>query len=242
MVLLYEANPPRISSTCDADMERLLGRLVDVADVCGGIHITENVLGARRVSPLEVRRLLVDCNVEVPMTLTMRSRDRSIKDAVGFAQDAAKIGFEGMLVVAGDPAPGATGSGPDPSWMVDHLRKNSVSSKMELYLSISSSPNYDGMSAKLKAHPDGFITQVIQDESQVTSMVEALPEYKIIPILLYPSAGNRKAASFLGIKMSAYADKFERFVNTIHDMTGDVLLTSPGDYSGLYRFLINKNF
>lgn len=242
MVLLYEANPPKLDGGGAGAMGWFVERLRDVSDVCGGVHITENVLGMRRISPILVGRRLQDAVPGVTMTLTMRVRDKNFADTDAFVAGAVKAGFSGMLVVAGDPAPNTLPSGQVPSGVVRRLLRDQLAPGLDLYLSIPAEPDYAALAPKLDAGPKGFITQVIQSPGQVESMVASLPKYDILPIVLYPSPKNQKAATFLDIDMGAYSNGFERFMRRIHDATGNVLVTSPGDYAGLYEFLSKNRY
>ena len=242
MTLLYEANPPKIDGAKGGAMERFMERLCNVSEVCGGVHITENVLGMRRASPILAGRRLRSVMPDIPMSLTMRVRNKDSASIEAFAHDAADTGFTGMLVVAGDPAPNAPDSGQVPSRVVRRLVRNGTVPGMDLYLSISTDPDYATMASKLAARPKGFITQVIQRPEQAERIVAALPEYEIIPIVLYPSPKNKKAADFLGLDMGAYSDGFDALVCRIHDAAGRVLLTSPGDFDGLREFLSKNRY
>ena len=47
--------------------------------------------------------------------------------------------------------------------------------------------------------------------------------------------------SFLNIDLESYTEEFERLVKESHEITGDVLITSPNDFTGLNRFLEKLN-
>ena len=244
MTIRYEANPPKTGQTAvgqDA-LERFIERIWKISDVCGGIHITENVLGMPRISPVLAGRMLQDRGMDMPMTVSMRVRDKNIPDIDCFVKGSAEAGFSGLLVVAGDRSPDIPDSGQIPSRVVERLCGNGMGSKIGLYLSVPAAPNYEKMDRKLRANPKGFITQVVQKPSQVSDIVANLTGYHIIPIALFPSPKNQKAAAFLNLNMSEYRDDFSRFVQKIHDIAGDILLTSPGDYAGLYEFLSHNRF
>lgn len=244
MALWYEVNPPKIpvGSVSIPDTTQFMARLRQISDTCGGVHITENVLGIRRVSPIDTGRSLQDIAPETNMTLTARVRDRDADATDQYAKDAADAGFSGILLVIGDRSPDIHDSGQTPSGVVRRLRQRRIVPELDLYLSVPANPNYHNMKAKIDAGPRGFMTQVVQDIAQVQDISTNLSGFHIMPILLYPSPKNQKAASFLNIDMSAYSDSFARFVSDVHDITGDVLLTSPGDYLNLYEFLSKNRY
>ena len=244
MAVRYEANPPKTGQVEDAGvaLDKFVEKMRKISEVCGGLHITENVLGVPRISPILSGRRLRECIPDISMTISMRVRDKTVPEIDDFVGGSLDAGFSGMLVVAGDRSPDVPDSGQVPSSVVSRLRGNGVDSRMDLYLSVPAAPDYRKMARKIRARPKGFITQVVRTLSQVEGIAASLPEYHIIPILLFPSAKNHKAASFLNIDMSAYRDGFPQFIQRVHDTTGDVLITSPGDYAGVYEFLSQNRF
>lgn len=244
MTLTYEANPPKITpnTTYTDNIAPFVDRLGRTAEVCGGIHITENVLGYSRVSPILVGHYLYEYVPGVIMTLTMRVRDKSTSEIDAFVHDAIDEEFSGVLVVAGDGTLDSPNLNHAPSSVVRRLRKDGIDKNLKLYLSVPINPVYARMTSKINAQPHGFMTQVIQDYSQVEDIVTTLPDFDIVPIILYPSPKNHKAASFLKMDMSQYVDEFPSFVDKIHDLTGNVLLTSPGDHESLYEFLATHRY
>jgi len=108
-------------------------------------------------------------------------------------------------------------------------------------LSISNKPNFSKVGKKIEANPKGFMTQVIQNISQVQNLSENLKGFSIIPILLYPSPKNEKSAKFLNLDLELYSQRFEELLKRTHEITKDVLLTSPSDFSALDEFLGKAN-
>jgi homocysteine S-methyltransferase len=121
------------------------------------------------------------------------------------------------------------------------LKEKKVDSKIDLYLSISNRPNFSKITKKLEANPKGFITQVVQTVEQVQNLVDNLRGYSVIPIILYPSEKNEVSAKFLNLDLAKYRKNFGEFLNQVHQITGDVLITSPSDFSGLNQFLENNS-
>ena len=64
MAIIYEINPPKIPDvkTSNDEINSLLTKLVqrvsDISTLCDGIHVTDSVLGTRRVSALTTLKLL----------------------------------------------------------------------------------------------------------------------------------------------------------------------------------------
>mgnify|MGYP000002542301 FL=1 len=244
MTIRYEANPPKILP--DVNTEESIIKFVDkikiISEKCDAIHITENVLGHQRVSPIKVGEIIKKEIPNLPITVSLRVRDKNEGEIIKFVDTCISIGFTGILILMGDPAQsGAPDSGQIPSVVVTKLKEKGYNSKIELYLSISNKPNFSKIEKKIKAEPKGFITQVVQNIQQVQNLSDNLKEFSIIPIMLFPSEKNQKSANFLDLNLSEYSKEFDEFVKEAHRITGDVLITSPNDFNGLNDYL-KKNF
>ena len=240
MTIRYEANPPKILSGVDTDesVQKFVKRIQTVADKCDAIHLTENVLGHQRVSPIKVGEIIKREIPDLAITASLRVRDKNEDEISRFVEECIRINFSGILVLMGDPSQtGKQDSGQIPSSVIKRLKDEGYDSKIDLYLSISNRPNLEKMQRKLETNPKGFITQVVQNIQQVRDLSENLKEFKVIPIVLFPSKKNKRSAEFLKLDLDTYNKKFEEFVKDIHDITGDIIITSPNDFSGVNEFL-----
>lgn len=240
MTIRYEANPPKILPDVDTNesIKKFVDKIKIISKKCDAIHLTENVLGFQRVSPIEVGKIIKQEIPNLPITVSLRVRDKSENEISEFVDNCISIGFAGILILMGDPSQtGKKDLGQIPSLTVKRLREQGVDSKIELYLSISNKPNFSKIGKKLDAKPKGFMTQVIQNIKQVQNLSDNLKGFSIIPILLYPSLKNEKSAKFLNLDLASYSQEFEELLKKTHEITGDVLLTSPSDFSGLDEFL-----
>ena len=124
-----------------------------------------------------------------------------------------------------------------PSQVIKTLNDNGLGKKIELFLSIPNNPNFTKIQKKINARPTGFFTQVIHSKDQIEKITDNLKPngFKIIPCLLFPSQNNLKSAEFLKIDWSAYKENMIGFINEIHSITNDVLITSPNDFKGAYE-------
>jgi len=244
MTIRYEANPPKILPDMDTNesIQKFVEKIKIISKKCDAIHITENVLGFQRVSPVEVGKIIRREIPNMPITVSLRVRDKTEQEISEFVDDCISIGFSGILILMGDKSKtGKVDSGQIPSSTVKRLREQGVNSKIDLYLSISNKPNFSKIRRKIEANPKGFMTQVIQDISQVQDLSENLKKFSIIPILLYPSPKNEKSAKFLDLDLESYGQTFEELLKRTHEITGDILLTSPNDFGGLDKFLEKSN-
>jgi homocysteine S-methyltransferase len=244
MAIRYEANPPKILPGVDLEesISKFIQKIKLISKYCDAIHLTENVLGYARVSPIRVGKIIRKEIPDIHLTVSMRVRDKTREAIENFVQEAILAGFSGILVLMGDPSQtGQKDSGLIPSQVVKMLKEEGVDSKIELYLSISNKPNFSKIEKKLKANPKGFMTQVIQTIEQVQNLADNLKGYSLIPIVLYPSEKNEASAKFLNLDLTKYRETFDEFLKQIQQITGDVLITSPSDFSGLKKFLEKKS-
>ncbi len=247
MTVRYELNPPKLpNDTLSTDeieslLEKLKQRVFEISQSCDGIHITDSVLGTKRVSPIKASEIIRKNFPNLKITISLRVRDKELSEIEKIVNDAIELKLNGVLILQGDPSPeNQKNSGLIPSKVVKHL-KELVDGKIDLFLSLPSSPNFNKIQKKIDAKPTGFITQVIGSEEQVSKIVEHLkPQgFKIIPILLYPSQKNQKSAEFLKLDWSNYQNRFLDFVRDVHNLCDDVLITSPSDFSGVKKELEN---
>ena len=196
MTIRYEANPPKILP--DVNTEESIIEFVDkikiISEKCDAIHITENVLGHQRVSPIKVGEIIKKEIPNLPITVSLRVRDKNEGEIIKFVDTCISIGFTGILILMGDPTQSdVPDSGQVPSSVVTKLKEKGYDSKIELYLSISNKPNFSKIGKKIKSNPKGFMTQVVQNIEQVQNLSNNLKKFSIIPIMLFPSEKNQKS-------------------------------------------------
>lgn len=246
MTIRYEANPPKLVPGADMgeSVSNFVGRVVAAADHCDAVHLTSDVLGFKRVSPIHAGRMIRKRAPDIPITVSLRIRDMGgMTDVEKFVQECVAEGFSGVLILRGDPPQGGGGgvdSGLVPSAAVKALRDRGYASKIDLYMSTPARPNIAKIQKKIDAKPAGFMTQVVRSPAHVRYLVQELKKqgrFSTIPIILYPSDKNAESAKFLNLDMDSYRHDFEGFVSEVYKTTGDVLVTSPRDFAGLLGFL-----
>jgi len=235
MTIRYEINPPKISDDGQDARNVLFGRIKIISSVCDGIHLTDSVLGIPRVSPFEIAKHIRESNQNIKLTCSLRVRDKNLNDIEKIVeQSVGKV--DGILVLMGDKSD-TTSNKPElvPSQVVKTLNDNGLGKKIELFLSIPSNPNFTKIQKKIDAKPTGFFTQVIHSKNQIEKISDELNDFKIIPCLLLPSENNLKSAEFLKIDWSNYKEDILGFINKIHSITDDILITSPNDFKRAYE-------
>ena len=127
MTIRYEANPPKIIP--GADIEESISKFIDkiklISTKCDAIHLTENVLGFQRVSPIKVGKIIRKEIPNLPITVSLRVRDKTQEEIDSFVQQVIDEGFSGILVLMGDPPQdGQKDSGLFPSQIVKNLKES----------------------------------------------------------------------------------------------------------------------
>ena len=239
MTVRYEINPPKISDDGQDVRNVLFERIETISSVCNGIHLTDSVLGIPRVSPFEIAKQIRESNKNIKLTCSLRVRDKNLNDIEKIVQESIGT-VDGILVLMGDKSD--TMPNKDnliPSQVVKALNDNGLDKKIELFLSLPSNPNFAKIQKKIDAKPVGFVTQVIHSKDQVEKIVNYLRPngFKIIPCLLLPSKNNLKSAEFLKIDWSNYKENIIEFINEIHSIDSEILVTSPNDFKRAHETL-----
>ena len=235
MTVRYEINPPKISDDGQNVRNVLFERIKMISSVCNGIHLTDSVLGIPRVSPFEIAKQIRESDKNIKLTCSLRVRDRNLNDIEKIVQQSIGT-VDGILVLMGDKSDTVLNKDElVPSQVVKTLNDNGLGKKTELFLSIPSNPNFAKIQKKIDAKPTGFFTQVIHSKNQIEKISDKLNDFKIIPCLLLPSENNLKSAEFLKIDWSNYKEDIIGFINEIHSITDDVLITSPNDFKRAYE-------
>jgi len=237
MTVRYEINPPKISDDGQDVRNVLFERIETISSVCNGIHLTDSVLGIPRVSPFEIAKQIRESNKNIKLTCSLRVRNKNLNDIEKIMQQSIGV-VDGILVLMGDKSDIISNKiDLFPSQVVKALNDIGFDKKIELFLSIPSNPNFAKIQKKIDAKPAGFVTQVIHSKDQVEKIVGRLRPngFKIIPCLLLPSKNNLKSAEFLKIDWSNYEENIIEFINEIHSIAGEILVTSPNDFKRAYE-------
>ena len=237
MTVRYEINPPKVSDDGQDARNVLFERINMIGSVCNGIHLTDSVLGIPRVSPFEIAKKIRESNKDMKITCSLRVRDRNLNELKKIVEESIGI-VDGILVLMGDKSDKSSNKEElIPSQVVKALNEDGFGKKTELFLSIPSNPNFAKIQKKIDANPTGFFTQVIHSKDQIEKISNQLDsnDFKIIPCLLLPSHKNLKSAEFLKIDWSDYKENIVGFINEIHGITDDILITSPNDFKRAYE-------
>ena len=89
MTIRYEANPPKILPDVNTDesIAKFIDRIKRISKKCDAIHLTENVLGFQRVSPIKVGKIIKKEIPNLPITVSLRVRDKSEKEITEFVDN-----------------------------------------------------------------------------------------------------------------------------------------------------------
>mgnify|MGYP003320236731 FL=1 len=237
MTVRYEINPPKVSDDGQDARNVLFERINMIGSVCNGIHLTDSVLGIPRVSPFEIAKKIRESNKDMKITCSLRVRDRNLNELKKIVEESVGT-VDGILILMGDKSNESSNKEElIPSQVVNALNEGGFGKKTELFLSIPSNPNFAKIQKKIDANPTGFFTQVIHSKDQIEKISNQLGsnDFKIIPCLLLPSHKNLKSAEFLKIDWSDYKENIVGFINEIHGITDDILITSPNDFKRAYE-------
>jgi homocysteine S-methyltransferase len=240
MTITYELNPPKViqdtvlsHDELQNSVSKLKKRALEIGKVCNSIHVTDSVLGIPRISPITAGAFIRNSNNKIKISASIRVRDRNLTAITQTICDAILLDLNGVLILKGDKPPaGPQDSKLVPSEVVKQFNEQGFDKKIDLYLSLPSNPDFDKIHKKIEAQPKGFVTQVISSTDQVTRIVDKLkPQgFKIVPCVLLSSDKNLKSAQMLNLNWSNYNSNVIDFINKVHKIAGNVLISSPNDY------------
>ena len=247
MTVTYELNPPKViqdtvlsHQELQQSVDKFRAKAVEIGKVCDSIHVTDSVLGIPRISPITAGFFIKNSNNKIKISASIRVRDRNQTAITQTLCDAILLNLNGVLILKGDPPPtGPKDSGLVPSEVVKQFNEQGFNKKIDLYLSISSNPDFEKIHKKIEAQPKGFVTQVVSSIDQVTKIVDKLkPQgFRIIPCVLLASDLNQKSAKMLNLDWSNYRKDVVGFVKEINKIAGNVLLSSPNDFNEAVKVL-----
>ncbi|MGI0073153.1 MAG: 5,10-methenyltetrahydrofolate synthetase [Nitrosotalea sp.] len=247
MTITYELNPPKViqdtvlsHKELQESVDKFRTKAVEIGKVCDSIHVTDSVLGIPRISPITAGFFIKNSNNKIRISASVRVRDRNQTTITQTLCDAILLNLNGVLIIKGDPPPtGPKDSRLVPSEVVKQFNEQGFNKKIDLYLSISSNPDFDKIHKKIEAQPKGFVTQVISSVDQVTKIVDKLkPQgFRIIPCVLLASDLNQKSAEMLNLDWSNYSKDVVGFLKEVNRIAGNILLSSPNDFNGALEVL-----
>lgn len=247
MTIICELNPPKViqdtvlsHAELEKSVEKFRTKSAEVGKVCDSIHVTDSVLGIPRISPITAGFFIKNSNNKMRISASVRVRDRNHTSMTQTICDAILLNLNGVLIVKGDPPPtGPRDSRLVPSEVVKQFNEQGFGEKIDLYLSISSNPDFGKLHKKIEAQPKGFVTQVIRSIDQVARIVDNLkPQgFRIIPCVLLASELNKKSAQMLDLDWAGYSGDVVGFVKEVHKVAGNVLISSPNDFRGALQVL-----
>ena len=249
MVIRYEVNPPKIQkqSIISEDeiknsLEKLQQRVFELSVNCNSIHLTDSVLGISRISPVTCASLIKKDRKSLDITASVRVRDRNLISLTQTIYDMILADVSGALILKGDAPPeGPKDSKLIPSQVVKQFNEIGLGGKIDLFLSISNKPDLNKIQKKIEAEPVGFFTQVIHSVEEVYNISDKLKSqgFKIIPCIILPSEKNLVSAKFLKLNWENYQENVLDFIKKIHEITGQILISSPNDFK-IAREVLSK--
>ena len=246
--VIYEMNPPKVlhnnqfeNDVVKKNIDIFLTRVNKICDYVDGIHLTDNVLGAPRVSNLMLVSLLKKMGISKPISCTCRLYDRNLISIFQFVAEAILSEVYSILILRGDdPIIGNKFFNVLPTNAVKIRSEYNFDNYIKLDLSFPSKID-DGVTIenKLKARPRAFVTQSISSIDSLKDIVKVSAPYRIdvIPCIMCPSKRNEISAQNIGLDWSSYKDKPENFIHEAGNLTKKVLLCSPNSFDDGLSFV-----
>jgi 5,10-methylenetetrahydrofolate reductase len=247
MKISYELNPPKIVkgerfdlTQLNADMQAMADRASQLTGLVSDIHLTDSVLGIRRVSSVTAACYIKSRIDAGRLSCSIRVRDRNFTALCQAVSDAIMIGVDSLLVLMGDdPADGLGCSSLRPSAAVKMLKEEGYGSCIKMDLSFPAKVHdrlAKSVRSKLEAKPHSLVTQSISSISDLGEIIDVARPHgiQVAAVVMVPNKKNSRSASLIGLDWSEYEKNPADFVKEAARMADRVLLTSPNSFgSGL---------
>ena len=239
--LSYELNPPRIFQReatgigqLKDNLDLMLERARKVSGFAECIQLTDSVLGEPRLSSINTAYHLVrSLEGSVKVRCNFRVSDHSLNGIIQMAGDAVLTNLEGILLLRGDVPRYGEPVTQKPSEVLSTLRDLGIAKAgLRLYLGTSCKPAERNLEQKLRAEPDGLITQPVEDLESTSKLHDNLHSrgFSLIATVLVPSAKNMRSAALMNLDWSYYSEHLSDFVHSLRSSCSEVLVTSPNSF------------
>jgi 5,10-methylenetetrahydrofolate reductase len=248
MKIRFELNPPKIQPNSSFETEELresLTTLILRAGKCvgltHGIHITDSVLGVPRLSSISVGHFIRNAGNDLPISCSVRVRDRNYTSFIQYVGDAILLGAESILILKGDEqGPNSSTSDLKPTEILNLLQHEKYDRCINFSLAVPSKVgNRLQIEKKMEAAPHSLVTQSIESLADLGEIADMAKEHgiKTVACIMVPSEKNLISARMLGLDWREYSKDPVSFILEANKIADEILLTSPNHFAAAIEIL-----
>jgi 5,10-methylenetetrahydrofolate reductase len=244
----FELNPPKTIQSryfeeyqLRSSLAALVKRADELVGLVDGIHITDSVLGVPRISGISYAHFIRNAGNRLPISCSIRSRDRNYTSFMQFVGDAILLGLESILILKGDElGPDSSTSNLKPSEILKVLQSEEYDKYIRFSLAVpSKATNRVLIEKKILSKPYSLVTQSIESLTDLGELADMTKQHgvKTVACIMVPSVKNLRSAQMIGLDWSQYSKDPVGFVLEASKIADEVLLTSPNHFAAALEVL-----
>ena len=244
----FELNPPKtVQNRYFEDHElrksllSLVGRARELVGLVDGIHITDSVLGIPRISGISFAHFIRRSGNSLPISCSLRARDRNYTSFMQFVGDAILLGLESILILKGDElGPDSSTSNLKPTEILKILQREKYDRYINFNLTAPSKvTDRFHIEKKILSKPHSLVTQSIESLADLEELADLAKQHGIrtVACIMIPSDKNLKSAQMIGLDWNEYSKDPVSFITEAGKIADEVLLTSPNHFAAAIEVL-----
>ena len=244
----FELNPPKIVQNRyfeDHELRKsllsLVARARELVGLVDGIHITDSVLGIPRISGISFAHFIRNSGNSLPISCSLRARDRNYTSFMQFVGDAILLGLESILILKGDElGPDSSTSNLKPTEILKILQREKYDRYINFNLTAPSKiTDRFQIEKKILSKPHSLVTQSIESLANLEELADLAKQHGIrtVACIMIPSDKNLKSAQMIGLDWNEYSKDPVSFVTEAGKIADEVLLTSPNHFAAAIEVL-----
>ncbi len=232
----YEVAPPRIIGVSDLEgaLRVFYSRIEELKKVVDRVLVTSAVMGRPRLPSIYTASMLKRVALDLTVDCSLRTSDYTLREAFRRLSEAAALRVDGVLLVYGDKPQYGYSHRTFPSTLLKVVRSLLPRAHVpRVYLSAPVRENRASIEGKLKARPDGFITEVITSAEQITWLRDICKanSIELIATILVPSLKNLPSANMMGLEWKPDVEAMIEEARSLLRQGISISLTSPWSFS-----------
>lgn len=244
----FELNPPKTIQNLyfeehglRGSLSSLVKRASELVGLVDGIHITDSVLGVPRISGISFAHFIRQAGNNLPISCSLRARDRNYTSFMQFVGDAILLGLESILILKGDElGPDLSTSNLKPTEILKVLQGEHYDRCIDFSLAIpSKATDKFQIEKKILSRPHSLVTQSIESLDDLGELADLAKQHgiKIVACIMIPSEKNLKSAQKIRLDWHEYSKDPVSFIIEANKIADEVLLTSPNHFAAAIEVL-----
>ena len=244
----FELNPPKTIQNLyfeESDLRKALLSVVkrasELVGLVDGIHITDSVLGIPRISGISIAHFIRHAGNSLPISCSLRARDRNYTSFMQFIGDAILLGLESILILKGDElGPDLSTSNLKPTEILKVLQSEKYDRYIQFSLAVpSKATDRSQIEKKILSRPHSLVTQSIESLVDLGELADLAKQHgiKTVACIMIPSEKNLNSAQMIGLDWQEYSKDPVSFIIEANKIADEVLLTSPNHFAAAIEVL-----